>query len=257
MAVSRVLARVARPPGGPGARGGVYQAVLARDEDEVRGAQRLRYQVFAVEQGARLPSAADGLDVDGFDRVCDHLLVRDEATAEVVGAYRLLPPGRSEQLLSGEEFELDAITSLHGGLVEIGRACVHQGHRNGLVVLCLWAGILRYMTDRRFRWLGGCASMSLADGGAQASAAWQTVRARHYAPAAYRVRPRTPWIPRDSGPCPPAAVPSLLRGYLMLGAWVCGPPALDSDFRTADLFTLLAVDRVPAGRLDPLRAVAS
>ncbi|MFF4409584.1 GNAT family N-acetyltransferase [Streptomyces sp. NPDC001262] len=251
------MARVARPSGGPAGSGGAYQAVLARGEDDVRSAQQLRYQVFATEQGARLPSAADGLDVDGFDGVCDHLLVRDEATREVVGVYRLLPPGRSQQLVSDGLFELGAVTSLSGGLVEIGRACVHQGHRNGLVVLCLWAGVLRYMTDRGLRWLGGCASVPLADGGAQASAAWQTVRARHYAPAAYRVRPRTPWNPPDPGPCPPAAVPSLLRGYLMLGAWVCGPPALDSSFRTADLFTLLAVDRVPKSRLSPLQAVAS
>lgn len=257
MAVSRVLARVARPPGVLAASGGAYQAVLARDEGDVLGAQRLRYQVFAVEQGARLPSAADGLDADGFDGVCDHLLVRDEATAEVVGVYRLLPPGRSQQLLSEEEFELGAVASLCGGLVEAGRACVRQGHRNGLVVLCLWAGVLRYMTDRGLRWLGGCASVSLTDGGAQASAAWQTVRARHYAPAAYRVRPRTPWVPPAPGPCPPAAVPSLLRGYLMLGAWVCGPPALDNSFRTADLFTLLAIDRVPKSRLSPLQAAAS
>jgi len=40
------------------------------------------------------------------------------------------------------------------------------------------------------------------------------------------------------------AVPPLLRGYLRLGAWVCGEPAHDTDFGVADFFILLSLDRV-------------
>jgi putative hemolysin len=39
-------------------------------------------------------------------------------------------------------------------------------------------------------------------------------------------------------------VPPLLRGYLRLGAWICGEPAHDTDFDVADFFVLLSVDRV-------------
>lgn len=253
----RVLARVVRPRGGATASGYAYQVGLARGESDVRSAQRLRYEVFGMEQGARLPSAGSGLDADGFDGLCDHLLVRDEATAEVVGTYRLLPPGRSERLVAESEFALGSLAPLRGALVEAGRACVRPEHRHGWALQAMWAGILRYMTDRELAWICGCTSLSLADGGARAAAVWEAVRERHRAPAEYQVHPRTPWLPQQAGPAPSAAVPSLLRGYLALGAWVCGPPALDSAFRTADLFTLLSLDRIPEGRLRPLRAAAA
>ncbi len=49
----------------------------ARHHDEVRQAQRLRYNVFANEMGARLPTSIEGHDIDRFDDYCEHLLVRD------------------------------------------------------------------------------------------------------------------------------------------------------------------------------------
>ena len=42
----------------------------------------------------------------------------------------------------------------------------------------------------------------------------------------------------------PAAVPPLIKGYLRLGAYVCGDPAWDPDFNTADLLMLLPLSRV-------------
>ena len=72
--------------------------VLAHDKAEIREAQRLRYRVFAEEMGAQLVSAASGLDQDEFDVVCDHLLVRDTRSGEVVGTYRILPPERAAQI---------------------------------------------------------------------------------------------------------------------------------------------------------------
>ncbi|MYZ40432.1 GNAT family N-acetyltransferase, partial [Streptomyces sp. SID4917] len=40
-----------------------------------------------------------------------------------------------------------------------------------------------------------------------------------------------------------ADLPPLLRGYLRLGAWVCGAPAHDPDFDCADLYVLLSMKR--------------
>jgi putative hemolysin len=34
-------------------------------------------------------------------------------------------------------------------------------------------------------------------------------------------------------------LPSLIKGYLRIGSLVCGPPALDREFGTADFFLLL------------------
>lgn len=225
-----------------------YTVSLARDEADVRAAQRLRHDVFAGEMGALLATPEPGHDIDAFDAFCDHLLVRDTATGQVVGTYRLLPPERAAvagRLYSEGEFDLTALDPIRPSLVEVGRSCVHPDHRDGTVIGLIWAGIARYMVDHGQEWLAGCCSLPLADGGAQAARTWDRVRARHLAPAEYRVRPLLPWLPANAAPAPARAeLPALLRGYLRLGAWVCGEPAHDPDFGVADLYVLLSMRRV-------------
>ncbi|HEY7813621.1 MAG TPA: GNAT family N-acyltransferase [Nakamurella sp.] len=224
-----------------------YSLLVARDDTEVRAAQRLRYQVFAQEMGARLHSPVDGLDIDAFDEFCDHLVVRDESTGEIVGTYRMLPPERAVEagkLYSDGEFDLSALAPLRAALVETGRSCVHPDHRSGAVVGLVWAGIARYMLLSGHSWLAGCASLSLADGGTMAAGVWDLVRAKHFAPEEYRVTPLSPWDVDAAARPARATVPPLLRGYLRLGAWVCGRPAFDPDFGVADLLVLLSLDRV-------------
>src|SRR6202000_1069389 len=91
-----------------------YSLLVARDEDEVRAAQRLRHLVFAEEMGAQLHTTEPGLDVDEFDQYCDHLVVRDEGTGDIVGTYRMLPPGRTGSLYSETEFDISALAGLRG-----------------------------------------------------------------------------------------------------------------------------------------------
>jgi putative hemolysin len=202
--------------------------------------------VFAEELGAQLDPS--GYDVDDFDAYCDHLIVREDATGEVVGTYRLLSPQRAIWLgrrYGDSEFDLTALTVLRDQLVEAGRSCVHPDHRTGAVINLMWAGIAKYLDRFGYRWLGGCASVPLADGGAQAAAVWDLVSRKHMSPPQLRVKPLLPWeapVPARSGTL--ADVPSLLRGYLRLGAWVCGEPAYDAAFGVADLYVLLGVDRV-------------
>ncbi|HEX4814405.1 MAG TPA: hypothetical protein VFV66_16810 [Nonomuraea sp.] len=108
----------------------------------------------------------------------------------------------------------------------------------------MWAGIARYMVDGGHRWLAGCCSVPLDDHGAVAAAVAERVP---LGPDEYRVTPRTPW---RAGPRTSSAdrfvPPGLLRGYLRLGSWVCGAPAHDRDFGTADFFVLLSMSRVNA-----------
>ena len=216
-----------------------YSLLVAHDGAEVEAAQRLRHRVFAEEMGATLHTPRPGLDVDAFDPLCDHLVVRHDATGEIVGTYRMLPPGRAEGLYSDTEFDLARLAGLRGALVETGRSCVHPDHRSGAVVSLVWAGIARYMLLSGHSWLAGCASVPLADGGALAAGVWETVREKHYADEGFRVRPLTPWHP--PAPAGRVALPPLLRGYLRLGAKVCGPPAHDPDFGVADFFVLLGL----------------
>ncbi|WP_405571692.1 GNAT family N-acetyltransferase [Streptomyces phaeochromogenes] len=224
-----------------------YTVTLARDEADVRAAQRLRHDVFAGEMGALLSSSQTGLDVDAFDAYCDHLLVRDTTTGQAVGTYRLLPPDRAAiagRLYSEGEFDLGPLAGIRSGLVEVGRSCVHPDHRDGAVIGLIWAGIARYMVDGGHEWLAGCCSIPLADGGALAAGTWDRVRDKHLAPEEYRVRPVLPWSAEGVARPARTELPPLLRGYLRLGAWVCAEPAHDPDFGVADLYVLLSMRRV-------------
>lgn len=221
---------------------GRYTVGLATSAADLQAAQKLRYAVFAEEMGALLDSPVSGLDADRFDAFCDHLLVRDGS--EVVGTYRLLPPGRKERLYADAEFDLTALAPLRKGLVEAGRTCVHPGHRNGTVVALMWAGIARYMVSGGHQWLAGCCAVPLDDKGALAAAVAERVP---LGPEEYRVTPRAPWRPKKRAALPDRFVPpALMRGYLRLGSWVCGAPAHDGDFGTADFFMLLPMANVNA-----------
>ncbi|MFE9954268.1 GNAT family N-acetyltransferase [Micromonospora sp. NPDC005299] len=229
-----------------------YTLLIADDPTLVAAAQRLRHEVFASELGATLHPGAAGLDTDEFDAHCDHLVVLREGTDEVVGTYRLLPPGRTDRRYADGEFDLTPLAPLRDSLVEAGRSCVHPDHRSGAVINLMWAGITRYLHLRGSRWLGGCASVPVADGGIAAAEVWSQVSARHLAPPPLRVAPRRPWFAEAPAAADPglsaaerrALVPPLLRGYLRLGAWVGGEPAYDPDFACADFYVLFSLDRM-------------
>ena len=228
-----------------------YTLLVAQQQADVRAAQQLRYRVFAGEMGAVLRTAEPGVDIDEYDAHCDHLVVRDDHTGEIVGTYRMLPPEgarRAGGLYCESEFLIPSLRGLRESLVETGRSCVHPDHRTGAVVNLIWAGIARYLLLTGYRWLVGCASVPLRSPGSPdgtlAAGVWDIAQARHLAPEQYRVLPRQPWRV-DLAPRPVrATLPPLLRGYLRLGAWVCGPPAHDRDFGVADFLVLLELDRV-------------
>lgn len=219
---------------------------LARSPAEVAEAQRLRYKVFAEEMGARL-SGDDGRDIDGFDALCDHLLVRDQENGTVVGTYRMLDPHMAAEAggyYSAGEFDLTRLLHLAPSMVEVGRSCVHPDYRNGATISLLWAGLAKYMMTRGYEHLIGCASISMADGGHNAAAVYVRLADRFLSPNEYRVFPHTPLplqaLQSDLEP----SVPPLLKGYMRLGAYICGEPAWDPDFNTADLLVMLPISRL-------------
>lgn len=229
-----------------------YTLLIADDPTQVAAAQRLRHEVFATELGATLRPGEAGLDVDPFDAYCDHLIVREDSTGEVVGTYRLLPPGRTSRRYAEDEFDLGALDPLRDDLVETGRSCVHPDHRSGAVINLMWAGLTRYLHLRGSRWLGGCASVPVADGGRTVAEVWAQAQTRHLSPPPLRVRPLRPWFsepaaaagPTAAGPAGRVVMPPLLRGYLRLGAWICGEPSYDPDFGCADFYVLFSLDRM-------------
>ena len=141
----------------------------ARHQDEVRQAQRLRYEIFANEMGARLHTTLPGHDVDRFDDYCEHLLVRDTETQEVVGTYRALPPMQARRaggLYSDSEFDLDRLAGMRDRMVELGRSCVHADYRQGGVILALWSALAQFMVRNKLDTMIGSASIRMLRNGA-------------------------------------------------------------------------------------------
>jgi putative hemolysin len=239
-------------PPGPVARG--IAVSWARHLDDVRAAQRLRYQVFAGEMGARLTTPIEGHDVDLFDDFCEHLLVRDEASRQVIGTYRVLTPAQARRVgstYSDTEFDLTRLRDLRERMVELGRSCVHADHRQGGVILALWGALAGFMNRNKLDTMIGCASIPMwhngVTSGDAAASIWRQLGAsQHMAPIQYHVQPRLPLPVHRLDSEIDVEPPALIKGYLRLGAKVLGPPAWDPDFNTADLPMLMRIEDLPA-----------
>jgi putative hemolysin len=221
---------------------------LARDQHEVREAQRLRYKVYADEMGARLSNAGEpGIDNDLYDAWCEHVIVRDRFTGCVVGTYRMLTGANAQRLggfYSDDEFDLTRLDHLRPQFVEVGRACVHRDYRGGGTLMLLWAGVIQYAARHGYSYLIGCASIGMADGGDTAAKVHYALARLCPSPMEYRVFPRLDLPLRRALPTEDVMIPPLIKGYVRLGAYSCGAPAWDPDFNTADLLMLLPISRL-------------
>lgn len=222
---------------------------LARTNDEIVEAQRIRFKVFAEEMGANLPSANQALDIDRFDRYCDHLLVRDNENNKVIGTYRILSPQNAVKAggyYSETEFDLTRLIHLRSRMMEVGRSCVHPDYRSGAAITQLWGGLADYINHHGQEYLIGCASISMGDGGHYAASVYNKIYRAHAAPAEYRVFPRCRLPLESLNQTLEVVTPPLIKGYLRLGAYVSGEPAWDPDFNCADIFMLLPISRMNA-----------
>ena len=233
------------------------EVAWAKHQDEVREAQRLRHQVFAGEMGAVLPQTIPGHDVDVFDDFCEHLLVRDAKSRDVIGTYRVLTPAQAQRLggfYTDTEFDLTRLRHIRERMVELGRSCVHAEHRHGGVILALWGALTEFMVRNELDTMIGCASIPMhhqgphgrVGGGHAAASIWRQLKDRHLASIDLHVRPRLPLPIEHLDDQLNVEPPALIKGYLRLGAKVLGPPAWDPDFNAADLPMLMRMHDLPA-----------
>lgn len=226
-----------------------YVVRLATTEAERRAAYRLRFEVFNLELREGLDSAyATGEDIDPFDAVCEHLIVVHRASEQVVGTYRL-QTGKTAALCKGyyseQEFDFTPFEPVRDEVIELGRACVHQDFRNYDVINLLWHGISRFADETGSRYLIGCSSLTSQD----PFEGWATYRRldRHLAPECFQTVPTSSYrLPALAQELPEELPdpPKLLRMYLMLGACICGEPAIDRVFKTIDFLTLLDLEHL-------------
>jgi putative hemolysin len=222
-----------------------YSARLACSTADLQAAQALRFEVFNLELDEGLVQAYDtGLDADAFDAICDHLIVEDTTSGAIVGTYRMQTGQRAAQALgyySEREFDFGPFEARRAQMVELGRACIDRQHRNFAVLTLLWKGIGQYARDQGARYLVGCSSITSQDP-AQGMAAFRQLTP-HVAPAAWQTKPHAAFacqhvIAAEAAP----KIPRLLSAYLAMGAAICGPPALDREFKTIDFLTWLDIE---------------
>ncbi|HEX9443812.1 MAG TPA: GNAT family N-acyltransferase [Candidatus Binatia bacterium] len=231
-----------------------FEIKITREPEEIRAAQKLRFEVFNLELKKGLESSyGRGLDVDDFDPICDHLIVRERKSGRVVGTYRLLLGSEARShfgFYSEREFNLEKIKKLDGELLELGRSCAHKDYRDRALIHLMWQHIAEFVKRRQVRYMFGCASFPTTHP-EEVAQLIALVKQKYYAPEKFRVEPlpelRIEGLEENPAIDDPEGLfhrlPSLIKGYLRVGAELCGPPALDLEFGTTDLFLLMDVNR--------------
>jgi L-ornithine Nalpha-acyltransferase len=225
---------------------------LAQTDDEVLRAQKLRYQVFYEEFGAK-PDAvmeAEKRDFDAYDSHADHLIVTDTTRMEdgkpmIVGTYRLIRRELLNNTLpfyTSGEFNIDLFHKNGGELLELGRSCVLAEYRTRPVLQLLWRGIINYMDHYKIDLMFGCASLHGTD---PLNMKEELSYLYHYHLAPEHLRPRAlderfvemNMISKDQIDAKQAftKIPPLIKGYLRLGATIGDGAVIDHQFNTTDV----------------------
>lgn len=240
---------------------------LARDDRDLRAAQRLRYRVFVEELGGDgdMVDHDQRLEIDSFDQHFDHLVLidrrRDAADLDdVVGVYRLLPCERAAAAggyYSEGEYDVSALKASGRKLLELGRSCVLPDYRGGTAMLHLWNGLADYVNERGIEVLFGTASFHGTDATALAQPL-SYLHQNHLAPEQLRVKARAGAYQRmDLIPAHQIdrkaamlATPALIKAYLRLGGFVGEGAWIDHAFNTIDVCLVMDTGRMSSKHRD-------
>jgi putative hemolysin len=239
---------------------GDLQVRLAETPADIDAAQALRYRIFYDIMGAKPVAGMEQArrDYDGYDQVCDHLLVLDHSRGKgadaVVGTYRLIRRPAAEKFgafYSEAEYDVSRLIAYPGEILELGRSCVDVGYRGRGVMQLLWSGIAAYVFHYNIAVMFGCASLPGTDPDALA-VPLSYLYYHHLAPPALRAR-ALPERFVDMRRLDPSAfdpakalsgLPPLIKGYLRLGGFVGDGAVIDEQFNTTDVCIVVKTDLV-------------
>lgn len=239
-------------------RAGNLAVFIATKKEHILASQRLRYQVFFEEMGG-IPSEEakrTHIDQDQFDNYCDHLLVRDydlpESQGQIVGTYRLLRRKALRDLpafYSESEFDISAIKSLKGEIMELGRSCVNPAYRNRSVMQLLWRGIGAHVSKHNVQLMFGCASFFGTD--VEANALPLSYLAHYHQAPQELCSVALPEHYVEMNRMPKEAVdekkaftmlPALIKGYLRMGGYIGKGAVIDPICKTIDVGIIVKTD---------------
>lgn len=229
----------------------------ARPED-IRRAQALRHLCFHQREG---------LDSDEFDARCQHVLVEDLRTGDLVSCYRLMhlpDPAGITGSYSAQFYDLGRLSTARGPMVEMGRFCIAPGLRDPDILRLAWGAMTQLVDQAGARLLFGCASFHGTDISLHTEAL-ALLRAGHLAPPDWQPGIRAPRVyeyatelaghvadPRRGL----LAMPPLLRSYLAMGGRVSDHAVIDDAMQTLHVFTGVDISAIPETRARALRMVA-
>lgn len=238
-----------------------FSVKLAETEAELRGAQRLRYEVFVEELGGDglQVDHANRLERDRFDPYFDHLILCDQShivdgNPAVVGAYRLLRGDQAQalgQFYSEDEYDLTVLKNSGRSLLELGRSCLAPSYRGGAAMFHLWHALAAYVSEHDVEILFGVASFHGTDVAALAQPLSMLYH-NHLAPEDLRVRAKPAQftdmnivakadLDRRSAML---EVPALIKAYLRLGGFVGDGAFIDRGFNTTDVCLIMDTNRM-------------
>ncbi|MDD2868504.1 GNAT family N-acetyltransferase [Neomegalonema sp.] len=236
-------------------RRGRYQVRLSRAPEDVLRAQALRHAVFRAARGRSGDPA--GLDADPYDALCDHMLVEETATGDLVCCVRLMSFESGDEVdraYSAQWYDLSALRGFQEPMVEMGRFCVRPDHRgSGEALRIAWAAMTRYVDERGIQMMFGCSSFDGSDAEPYADV-FALLKEKHLAPKRWLPRIKSPRVfqfakklrfRRPDLVKAAKAMPPLLRGYLSMGGWVSDHAVIDQDLNTLHVFTGVEVKHVP------------
>ena len=231
-----------------------FEIKIAQSQEEIKAAQLLRYSVFHLEAQELNPNGNQKYDCDAYDAISRHLIVLDKSNNnKVVGTYRLLFSSDAGSLGYHCEkiFNIANIKKLSGTLLELGRSCIDKEYRNTAVINLLWNGIAWQIKENNVKYIFGCPRLDQMSR-QEINEAFALIREKYYAAEELRVYP----LPGNSYDGLDQAVrcenfrktfrnlSALVKGYLHLGALVCGEPAVNPEFGSIVFFMLLPTEKI-------------
>ncbi|MGH1329567.1 MAG: GNAT family N-acetyltransferase [Paracoccaceae bacterium] len=227
-----------------------FELRFARDEADLREAQRLRYVVFVEELGGDgdMVDHEARLEMDALDPFYRHLILFDHARPlgeRAIGVYRIMgneDAARAGGFYTSAEYDLSVLEQSGRQLLELGRSCLHPSYRGGSAMYQLWNGLGAFVLEHKIDVLFGTASFH----GTDITALTQPLSLlhhRHLAPEPLRVRAHSAHfqsmdlLPDDQVDRRRAILemPALIKAYLRLGGCVGEGAFVDHAFNTTDV----------------------
>ncbi|MBC9230641.1 GNAT family N-acetyltransferase [Acinetobacter beijerinckii] len=212
---------------------------------ELQEVQRFRANQFSHQFGMTFE---DGLDQDLYDFGCEHAVLREKWTGEIVAYTRLkLFQGHEiGQSYSAKEFEVVPSLSHLPSILEIGRTCVHPKFRSGKALSMLWLNLApKVLWSMRAKYLMGCVSIHLEDNLART---YYTHRQIQQLSDQHTIDIRSkrafePERPDYSFP-QDERMPKLFKTYLGMQSKLSKQAFYDEEFKCLDYFVFLEVNKI-------------